>query len=290
MKLSLIGVPFDLDDYDQGKGLAPAALLAAGVRERLEALGASVEAIYSLDGPIPADTSEERLGLLLASLAHVVAESRANQQLPIILGGDCLTALGTLAGLGDSLHTSVAWIDAHGDFNTPATTLSGYLGGMPLACAVGRGLDQLRAAAGLAAPIAEANVALLGVRDLDPAEAALLEQTEVTVISGSTIEHHAGDIDGAIALLGSTAQLYMHLDIDVLNNDDAPGVDYPAPGGLSCAALDELIRPIARLPNLAAVALTAVNPERDVAGRTVQAALAALETVIMNLMTVRSQS
>lgn len=290
MKLSLIGVPFDLDEYHQGKGLAPAALLAAGLRERLAALGAQIEAIYSLDGPIPADTTEERLGLLLAALAHIVAESRAKQLLPIILGGDCLTALGTLAGLGDSLNTNVAWIDAHGDFNTPATTTSGYLGGMPLACATGRGLDSLRGAAGLQPALAEQGVVLLGVRDLDPAEAALLQQTAVTVISASDIERGTGDIAGAIALLGGAIQLYMHLDIDVLNNHDAPGVDYPAPGGLTRAALDELLGPIARLPHLAAVALTAVNPARDSEGRTVEAALAALETVIKNVIAARPQS
>ena len=288
VKLAIIGVPYDLDLYNQGKGLAPAALLAAGLRERLETAGAQVEQVYRVEATIPNATQEERLGLLLKSLAFTLAQARSKQQFPVVLGGDCLTALGTLAGLGNSAATTVAWIDAHGDFNTPATTVSGYLGGMPLACAVGRGLDTLREAVGLE-PLVEQHIALLGVRDLDSAESALLEQSELTVISANNIERREGNLRSATILLGATAQLYLHLDIDVLNNTDAPGVDYPAPGGLTPTLLNELLMPIACLPNLAAVALTAFNPERDHAGRTLQAALAALETIIAHAVATELQ-
>lgn len=280
MKLEIIGVPFDLESYETGKGLAPAALLAAGLRERLETAGVQVAEVVAIAGPIAGATREARLGIMLHSLASAVARTRVRGNLPLIIGGDCLTALGTLAGLHDWQHTTVAWIDAHGDFNTPATTVSGYLGGMPLACAVGRGLDTLRRAATLSEPLIERNIVLLGVRDLDPAEAALLQESELTIMSAADVTRRAGDIAGAIKLLGSGAQLYVHLDIDVLHNAVAPGVDYPAPGGLTLPMLSELLAPIARLPNLAAIALTAVNPERDIDGRTVNAAIAALETIV----------
>src|SRR6185503_7860496 len=98
-------------------------------------------------------------------LAGAVADAHRAGSLPVILGGDCLVAIGAAAGLRRALGSDfgVAWFDAHGDFNTPETTLSGYLGGMPLACACGRGLSILRQAAGLDRPVEEANVVMVGI-------------------------------------------------------------------------------------------------------------------------------
>ena len=278
MQISLIGVPFDLDELCVGKGRAPEALVEAGLLDMLRQYADDVS-FELLDTALPEGDCEERIGVMLARLRDAVAAARAAGRLPVVIGGDCVTAIGTLAGLGKAYSTAVAWIDAHGDFNTPESTLSGYLGGMPLACTVGRGLDGLRVASGLE-PIKERNVVLLGVRDLDEPEKALLASSEATVISAMDVIQRAGDIDGARSLLRSADQLYLHLDIDVLDNTTAPGVDYPAPGGLSADVLHELLKNIAALPNLAAVALTAVNPERDIDNRTVRAALAALDVVI----------
>lgn len=283
MNISLIGVPFDLDQAHAGKGLAPEKLLELGLREKLTALGADVET-HMLDAALPTGTVEDRIGALLGKLHTAVATARAGGRMPLVLGGDCLTALGTLAGLGEAEHTGIAWIDAHGDFNTPESTLSGYLGGMPLACAVGRGLPNLRVAAQLQ-PIAERNVVLIGVRDLDEPEMALLQASEVTLMSAMDLTQRAGDIDGALGLLRKAGQVYMHVDIDVLNNDEAPGVDYPAPGGLTAETLHSLIDPIATLPNLAAVALTAVNPEKDIHNRTALAAINVIEHITKGLRT-----
>lgn len=278
MMISLIGVPFDLDELRVGKGRAPEALIEAGLLDMLRQHADDVS-FELLDLELPDGEREQRIGVMLARLRDAVAVARTAGRLPVVIGGDCVTAVGTLAGLGKAYSTAVAWIDAHGDFNTPESTLSGYLGGMPLACAVGRGLAGLRMASELT-PIKERNVVLLGVRDLDGPEKELLASSEVTVISAMDIIQRQGDIDGARNLLRSADQVYLHLDIDVLDNNTAPGIDYPAPGGLSADVLHELLKNIAALPNLAAVALTAVNPERDTDNRTVRAALAALDVVI----------
>ena len=189
-----------------------------------------------------------------------------------------MVALGAVAGLGRADATAIAWIDAHGDFNTPAISISGYLGGMPLACAVGRGLDDMRAACNLA-PVDERHVAILGARDLDPLEAQALRDSQVTVLSSAALMEGPAALAEANAALADAAQLYLHIDIDVLDQSVAPGVDFPTSGGLAVAQLAEIARAAAGLGTLAAVSLTAVNPAKNPDGRTARAALDVLAAV-----------
>ena len=270
MDIAIIGVPYSQDRREVGMGRAPAALLAAGLPDRLAALGAEVVSVETVTIPDSGAPREERIGDLLAALGRAVAVARERGALPLVLGGDCLTALGVLAGLGRPEETGIAWLDAHGDFNTPETTLSGYLGGMPLACAVGRGLDELRARVGLT-PIPERNVALLGPRDLDPLEEHALVHSQVMLVRPIDLVGGAV-LDDAVTALGDLPQLYLHIDIDLINPEDAPGVDFAAPDGPRAADVAVLAGRLAGLGNLAALALTAVNPEKD-DGRTVKAAL-----------------
>ncbi|HWQ14685.1 MAG TPA: arginase family protein [Roseiflexaceae bacterium] len=280
MNLTIIPVPYSLDVPDTGMGKAPEALLAAGLVGRLESAGCTVRAAQPVRIPASGEPREARLGQLLALLGREVARARAASAFPLVLGGDCLTALGTIAGLLDPADTAVAWLDAHGDFNTPAITVSGYLGGMPLACAVGRGLDELRAAAGLPAAVPEANVALIGARDLDPLEEAALAGSGVALVRGAELAGGARTLGRALGPLGELSQLYLHVDIDVLDPAEAPGVDYPAAGGLRLEELRAAVQRIAGMGNLAALALTAVNPEKDADGRTVRAALDVVEAAV----------
>ena len=277
MDITIIGVPYDLDELRVGKGLAPETLLHDGLSEQLAAQGHSV-ALETVTIPPSAAPRETRIGELAAALAARVGAARANGRFPLVLGGDCLVALGAVAGLGRADETAIAWIDAHGDFNTPAISVSGYLGGMPLACAVGRGLDEMRAACDLV-PVSEERVALLGARDLDPLEAEALRNSRVMVVSSDMLMQGAAALAEAREVLAGAAQLYLHIDIDVLDQAVAPGVDFPTSGGLAVAHLAEVARGVAGLGNLAAVSLTAVNPEKDADGRTARAALNVLAAV-----------
>lgn len=279
MMIACISVPYNLDQQYVGMGQAPRVLIDAGVRQCLEHAGCRVAQTGSIEIPDSGAPREERLGALLAQLGAAVARARAGGMLPLVLGGDCLTALGTLAGLGRPAETGVVWFDAHGDFNTPETTPSGYLGGMPLACAVGRGLDDLRMHAGLREPVAEQHVALLAVRDLDPPEEQALAASDVRWLRTNELARDDMALDAALAAVRGLPQVYLHIDIDVLDPAIAPGVDFPAPGGLSLATLQQAVQRVTTASQIAAVALTAVNPERDQDGRTVQAALAVLETI-----------
>ena len=280
MNVTIIGVPYALDQPYTGMGKAPDALLDAGLVQRLEALNCTTILAEMVDIAPSEEPHEERLGHLLARLGYEVARARAAGFFPLVLGGDCLTSLGTLAGLLDPAATGIAWFDAHGDFNTPEISLSGYLGGMPLACAVGRGLDDLRARSKLAAPVDERNVALIGARDLDPLEERALAASSVMLVRANAFDGDTADLDRAIHNLGELSQVYLHVDIDVLDPVEAPGVNFPAAGGLRVAQLQEAVRKVVALGNIRAFALTAVDPEKDIDGRTVSAALDVIEAAI----------
>ncbi|HEX9370802.1 MAG TPA: arginase family protein [Roseiflexaceae bacterium] len=284
MNITVIGVPYDLDQPYTDKGNAPDALLEAGLVRRLGAIGGATVRADLIDIPASDEPCETRLGHLLARVGYEVARSRAAGFFPLILGGDCLVALGALAGLLDPPNTGVVWLDAHGDFNTPETTISGYLGGMPLACAVGRGLDELRERSTLAAPVPERNVALIGTRDLDPPEERALAASSVMQIRADDLGSDPAVLDRTLHALGSLPNLYLHVDIDVLDPSEAPGVDYPAAGGLRLAQLQTIVQQIVGLGNLKALALTAVNPGKDVGGRTVRAALDVIEAALSRVM------
>lgn len=280
MNITIIGVPYDLDQPYIGKGKAPDALLDHGLAQRLGELGYTTVLAEMIDLPDSDEPPMTRLGRLMAKVGYEVARSRAAGFFPLIIGGDCLVALGALSGLLDPLNTAVVWVDAHGDFNTPETTISGYLGGMPLACAVGRGLVDLREQCKLITPVPERNVVMLGVRDLDAAEEQQLLASSVALVRGPELERDPAVLEPVLQSLSSLPQLYLHVDIDVLDPVEAPGVDYPAAGGLSLAALSHIVERTAALGNIAALAITAVNPEKDIDGRTVSAALTVIHSAL----------
>ncbi len=269
MHLTLIPSPFSLDQHQAGMGKAPAALLASGLVAALEGDGHTVT-VAEREEDLGSGGRLERIGRNGAILAEAVVQAHQNGTLPVVLGGDCLVSIGVVSGLRRALPDDfgIAWFDAHGDFNTPDTTLSGYLGGMPLAGCCGRGLAELRATAGLTRPVAEAHVALLGVRDLDQPEKALLDTTPVRIFAPADTPNFAAE----------ARPTYLHFDIDALDPAHAPGVNYPAPNGLDPATAIAAARQVR--PHLAAFSLTALDPERDVDGQTVRLGVELIRGVI----------
>jgi arginase len=269
VNLTLIASPFNLDQHRQSMGRAPEALLAAGLKEALESDGHTVS-VAGRELDLGAGTVLGRIGRNCAILSEAVAEARRAGSLPVVLGGDCLVSIGVVSGLRRTLQADlgVVWFDAHGDFNTPETTISGYLGGMPLACCCGRGLERLRESAGLDRPVDEANVIMVGIRDLDPPERALLGTTPIQIL----------DPLGAPTLTPAPRPTYLHFDVDALDPVLAPGVNFLTPNGLSLETALEAARRVR--PHLAALALTAVDPELDRNGQTVQTAIAVVRGVL----------
>jgi arginase len=230
--------------------------------ERLDALTFPGATVVDA-GPPPAAPAWERLGFLYRPVVDAVARAPR----PLVVSGDCTTALAALAGLqAKGIDPGVVWLDAHGDFNTHETTLSGYLGGMPLALAVGRGDATLRERIGLR-PLREERVALADARDLDPPERAALAGSRVRRSSVADIVAPDGD-------------LYVHIDLDVLSPDELDGLRYPVPGGPPLAGMVAALRRLADTDRVMGVGLACTYfPERAArhqVARVVDAVLGAL--------------
>lgn len=177
---------------------------------------------------------------------QVAARIAASDEPAVVASGDCTTALAIVAGLQRrGLAPGVIWLDAHGDFNTPHTTRSGYLGGMALAILTGRAGASLREAIGLKA-LADEACALAGARDLDPAERELLAASGVRRID---------DVRDLAKAPLPAPPWYVHLDVDVIDPDELAPLRFPAPGGPSAAVVAGALRALAARGPIAALGL-----------------------------------
>ena len=202
---------------------------------------------------LPEGSDAERMGVLYQHLAREV-ELAEN---PVVYAGDCVVAIGVLAGLQRrGVEPTLIWYDAHGDFNTPATTPSGFLGGMPLAMIVGRGDLGITEAAG-AIPIAEEQVLLVGARDLDADEAVALAASAVQQIGVDELAH----------TLPLPGPLYVHVDADVVDPGDMPAMNYPVEDGPSLQAVRASLIHLAATGRVAAVSFSVWNPAKAGAER-----------------------
>jgi len=188
-----------------------------------------------------------------AKLAQAVA---AHSRPALILAGNCNSCLGTLSGLD---NPGVVWFDAHGDFNTPETTISGALEGMSLAIATGHCHPEL-----MSRPVAEENVILAATRSLDPLEQVRLQEAHLKLAS---LDALPPEID---RLAQRVSTIYLHIDLDVLDPSISPGVNFAEPGGISPGQLFGAVRHVMATGKLGAATIANFNPDRDRDGRTLQ--------------------
>ncbi len=252
---AVVQVPWCSQFHGAGMEEGPAAVAAA-----LGAVGASTVELDMGEPP------EDALAGGLPAIEAAVAEAGPN---PLVLLGECTLTPAVTAGLR-AAHPDLVlvWVDAHGDLNTPETSPSGFLGGMPFAVLLGWCHDRLRRAAGLDPALPEARAALVGARDLDLGEQAAIERSHLVV---------ADDVAAALAGLPAGVPIHLHLDGDVLDPADAPGVDFPAPDGWSGAQLDAEMAALAATGRVVGVSLCCGNPRRDPDGRGARAYARALQ-------------
>ncbi len=271
MHVELIAVPYDSGRQGQRMGAGPLHLLRAGLGTRLENAGHHVR-LRTLDLPQGSWSAEIRSAFDLAgAVAAAVNESIVDGRFPLVLSGNCgPAALGCVSGLRSV--SRVFWFDAHGDFNTPETTVTGFLDGMALAAATGRCWTELTSAIPGFVPVPEAGVTLIGARDVDEREAAALRASAVRCVGTQELRAELPPILAADK--GSRPASYVHLDLDVLDPSQGIVNVYSTPGGLDLCDLEWAIARITEGVQVKASALTAFDPGSDVTGRACDSALA----------------
>jgi arginase len=273
MNIRLIAIPYDSGIRGWRMGAGPEHLLAAGAEDRLRAAGHEV-GVERVELPADPPLREIRAAFdIAAQLSERVAAAGSAGALPIILAGNCATAVGTLAGLAD-YDPAIVWLDAHGDLNTPETTRSGMLDGMALAITTGRCWRDLAAGIPGFRAVPDPLVCLVGARDLDAGETALLEACVIKAVAPSDV---SPDLSAALDdLRDQTTTAYLHIDLDVLDPGEGAVNAFSAPDGLRLAQVLEVIRSVRGRFRLGAAALTAYDPSYDADGRVSAAALAIL--------------
>jgi arginase len=268
MAIVLVQVPYELGRRDVG--------LATGVPVLAEALagelGAETVSVAS------SDDSWNEVGASLdvvRAVASSVREVVAGGDFPLVLSGVCSSCLGTVAGLGSPTGLGVVWFDAHGDFNTPETTPTGFFDGMPLAMLTGSGWEALRAGVDGLRPVDESNVVLVWARDFDAAEEERLARSEVRLVRpGAPVE------TALEALAGRVRDVYVHVDLDVLDPSEGQANRYRSEGGPSAAEVAAAVGEIARRFTIRAAAITAYEPAYDPEGTIPGAATAIAKQLV----------
>ena len=273
-EIAIIGAALDLGQGRRGVDMGPSAIRYAGLEERLVSLGYDVRDHGNVETAVPEATAlqDERARFLPEIkatceriAAKVVEEARAGA-IPLVLGGDHSVALGTLGGLA-SVHGpgGVLWIDAHSDINTPETSPSGNVHGMPLAAALGIAGEAFESDAWPLPAVDARRVALLGVRSLDDGERQLLREADVRVLSMSEIDRIGLEraVSEALDRVSGGGFVHVSLDMDALDPEIAPGVGTPVRGGLTYREAHLALELVAEAGLAGSFEVVEVNPILD---------------------------
>ena len=255
-------------------GAGPDRVIATGLIDHLGAQGHRVsEQRLQLEDPFRNEVGASFS--LNRSLNSAVQSALASGALPVVLTGSCLSAQGILAAARQPV--GVIWLDAHADFNTPETTVSGYLDGMALAVTSGRCFHALGHSVSGFEPIPDERLLLVGARALDPLEAELLSKSGVARIGTETFNQ----LPGALARLRSiVSTAYLHVDLDVLDPSEGQANEYAEQDGLSLAQLISVAEQVSGQFELFAVSFAAYDPSFDGEGRIARVPTKVLDSLL----------
>ena len=273
-KIALIGAPSSAAAFLPGSEKAPAALRTAGLVERLQGAGFEVIDYGDCAPRLFADDEEHRrarnLPAIVAGLNDLKVHTEVAMKsgaLVLVLGGDCAQSIGLLAGARRYYkHINLLWFDRDADLNTPASTPSGRIDGMVVAHIIGRGAPELVRFWGETPLVREPDVTLFGITRLDPPEQEFLSKSPLRHVSAEDIAAKGANAAATEALNlmhADTREFVLHLDLDVLSQEDFPPVNVPASGGLSFDAVRDALREFARSKNLLGLDVAQYNPDKD---------------------------
>ena len=299
--VALVGVPMDLGGGRRGVDMGPSAMRIADVGPEVRSMGLDFEdhgnvEVREPESAEPADESARFLPEIAdccVRLRHTVEALLEDDRFPLVVGGDHSIAVGTIAGLTSHYHkrderVGLIWFDAHGDMNTPGTTHSGNIHGMPLAACLGHGPEALTKIGDRFPMVEVENTTLVGVRSLDDGERELLRSTGIRCFTMKDIDLHGIHtvMREAIArATAGTAGFHLSFDLDGTDPDVAPGVGTPVPGGVSFREAHTVMELVAESGKLLGLELTEINPILDNRNRTaktaVEFALSALGKIVL---------
>ncbi len=275
--IRLLIVPYELGGLREGVGRGPERLLEHGALEAVRSRGAAVRTEV-LELQERTESEVDACFALIRLVADRVAAAVREGAFPVVLSGSCFVAVGIVAGLGER-SPGVLWLDAHGDFNTPATTIEGYFDGMGLAVLTGSAWQGLLATVDGARPLPETAVVLAGARDFDEPERERLDASAVSWLPPRSIDSPEPVLRALDGLSPAVSGLYVHVDLDVLDADEARVNIYSAPDGLRAEQLDALVAAVLDEKPVHALSLTAYDPRCDPEDRVPPVALGLLERV-----------
>jgi arginase len=280
MQIQIIKVPYDCGYKERRQGLGPDNFIRHQIDRKLEADGHQVVISHIESG---SDFTIEVMSAfeLNRQLADEVRRTVDSDSFPVVLSGNCNSCLGSIAGIGPE-NLGVVWFDAHGEFNTPETTLSGFLDGMPIAIATGRCWTSVAATIPGFRPVPEKNLVLVGASDLDAEEKRQLEQSEINLIrtgSDGKTEILRGLEAALIQLKNRATGIYLHIDMDALEIGGGAANHYGATGGISPELMGKAIALVKEYLPLRGCAVASYDPAFDRDGRFLEAGIQSIRQI-----------
>jgi len=287
--IAIIGAPLDLGSDRRGVDMGPSALRVANINKRVASLGYEVEDL----GNVPVDQPESlpegprlakylpQIAALCQRLGTMVERVADEDKAPLVLGGDHSIAIGTVAGMSRHFRKKkkrmgLLWIDAHADMNTPQTSPSGNIHGMPLACCIGMGPDELSKLFGFSPKVQPKNVALVGLRDVDILERPHVRGSGVRAFTMRDIDERGlrAVMEQATGIASDgTVGFHLSLDMDYVDPQYAPGVGTPVRGGATYREAHLAMEMICDSGHLVSMEVVEVNPVIDEVNRTADLAV-----------------
>jgi arginase len=278
-KVSLVGVPLDLGGNRRGVDMGPSALRLTQLAARLQQLGYDVVDTGDVDVPLPEECHvgdpkrkyAKEIRSVCEDLYARVRGVMGSGRLPVVLGGDHSIAMGSVAGVAGHFREKgerlgLLWFDAHGDMNTPESTNSGNVHGMPLSHVLGSGDEELATIGGFRPKVQAGNACLIGIRDLDEREKRLIADSGIRVFTMRDLDRYGVShvIDEAVEIASrGTAGIHVSFDIDAIDPSEAQGVGTPKKGGLTYREAHLCLEVVADSAKLTSMDLVEVNPILD---------------------------
>lgn len=271
MNVRAVLAPYDSGHRDVRMGRGPEHLVRCGLADTLSSVGHDMEIRFlksasSLPAEVAVAFELDRL------IAREVRDCRESGEFPLVLSGNCNNSVGTIAGLGRE-DIGVLWLDGHADFQTPETTATGFSDNMGLSIAVGHCWEKMAAGVPGFSPVPEGDVILVGARDIEPEERKRFANSDISVFEAGDVKSGVERLESALEGVGSRIRsIYLHLDLDVLDPENAGAAnEFAPPGGLTSEEAEWIIRLARGHCEIAAVGVASYDPAFDRDGSVLRA-------------------